>query len=86
MAYIFGKTINTAKGEFKAGQPLPPEWTGKETVRQLRETFGEDVLVTAEGEGETLRMIGARLAAVEKSLEEIKEALSVGASKKKSNA
>lgn len=84
--YVFGKTITTAKGEFKAGQPLPPEWNGKETIRQLRETFGEDVLVTAAGERETLQAIAARLGAVEASLEEIKAALDISKQKKKLNA
>ena len=72
--WTFGKTIETAKGAFQAGQPLPLEWTGKETIRQLRERYGDDVLVDA---GLANASVEARLKAIEQSLEDIKRELGV---------
>ena len=72
--WTFGKTIETTKGAFQAGQPLPLEWTGKETIRQLRERYGDDVLVDA---GLANASVEARLKAIEQSLEDIKRELGV---------
>lgn len=74
MSYSFAKTIETKKGTFNAGQPLPPEWAGKETIRQLRERYGEDVLVDS---GLANASVEARLSAIERSLEDIKRELGV---------
>jgi len=84
--YVFGKTIETRKGTFKEGQPLPPEWTGKETIRQLNEQYGEDTVVVPADTHESLAGVAQRLAAIEYSVNEIKEALGVGEKKKKTNA
>ena len=78
MQYVFGKTITTAKGTFAAGEALPEHWTGKETMRQLRETYGNDVLVESRGAAESFAAYGERLAAIEQALVEIKAALGVG--------
>lgn len=84
--YVFGRTIETAKGAFKAGEPLPPEWTGKETIRQLDERFGEGTVLIAQDAHESLSSVAQRLSALEASINEIKEALGVGEKKKKLNA
>lgn len=79
MQYVFGKTISTAKGTFKAGEPLPGHWTGKETMRQLRETYGEDVLVESKSAAETFAAHGEILAAILSALQRIERALRVEA-------
>ena len=84
--YVFGKTIETAKGVFREGQALPMEWTGKETIRQLRETYGEDAVLIPADSRESLSAIGQRLTAIETSVDEIKAAVGVGEKKKKLNA
>lgn len=68
MQYVFGKTITTAKGTFEAGEPLPEYWTGKETMRQLRETYGQDVLVESRGAARTFAAIAESLARIEAAL------------------
>ena len=74
MNYSFGKTIETRKGTFQAGTPVPPEWTGKETIRQLREQYGDDAVVDAALANASVEM---RLKAIEQSLEDIKRELGV---------
>ena len=74
MNYSFGKNIETRKGTFQAGQPVPPEWTGKETIRQLREQYGNDAVVDTALINASVEV---RLAAIEKSLEEIKRELGI---------
>lgn len=75
MSWVFGKSIETRHGSFSPGQPIPPEWDTRETRRQLVEQFGKDVL--AQGGSASNEALAARLAAVERSLEEIKEALGI---------
>ena len=75
MSWVFGKAIETRRGSFAVGQPLPPEWDTRETRRQLVEKFGDDVL--ARGGGASNEAVTARLTAIEQSLETIKEALGV---------
>ena len=75
--WVFGKSIETLKGNFEAGVPLPPEWDTRETRAQLVEKFGADVLV----QGNTLST-GARFDAIEKSLAQIKAALGIKEEKK----
>jgi hypothetical protein len=74
MSYEFGKDIKTAKGDFKAGQPLPLEWTGKETIRQIRERYGEEAVMDA---GLANASVNARLASIEESLSDIKRELGI---------
>ena len=83
VAYIFGKTIETKKGAFKEGQPLPPEWSGPETRRQLREQFGDDVLVLQPDTHDMLAGVNKQLAAIQTDLAEIREALGLGDKEKK---
>jgi hypothetical protein len=85
MGYVFGKTIETAKGVFEKGQPLPPEWTGKETIRQLRENYGEDAVVIPQGE-QSYAELCQMVAALAADVREIKEALGLNEKKKKLNA
>ena len=84
--YVFGRTIETRKGAFKVGQPLPPEWTGKETIRQLNEQYGESTVVIAADAHESLSTVAQRLSALEASINEIKETLGVGEKKKRLNS
>lgn len=72
--YSFGKRVETRKGTFERGQPLPLEWTGKETIRQLREQYGSDAVVDA---GLANASVEARLAAIEESLNDIKRELGI---------
>lgn len=81
--YVFGKTIETRKGTFAVGQPLPPEWTGKDTIKQLREQYGDDVLVVPEDAHSSLSAVSRKLTALETAINEIKEALGIGEEKKK---
>ena len=81
--YVFGKTVETAKGTFNMGQPLPLEWTGKETIRQLREQYGEDAVVIPEDEHESIGKIYQMVAALTADMSEIKESLGIGEKKKK---
>ena len=74
MNYSFGKNVETRKGTFQAGQPVPPEWTGKETIRQLREQYGDDAVVDAALANASVEM---RLKAIEESLNDIKRELGV---------
>ena len=75
MSWVFGKSIETRHGSFSPGQSIPPEWDTRETRRQLVEKFGKDVLV--QGGSASNEALATRLAAVERSLEEIKEALGI---------
>ena len=84
--YVFGKQIETTKGVFQMGQPLPLEWTGKETIRQLRERYGEDAVVIPEDEHESIGRIYQMVAAITADVKEMKEALGIGEKKKKLNA
>lgn len=84
--YVFGKTIQTAKGSYEQGQPLPLEWSGKETIRQLKEKFGDDVLVAYQDEHVSMSAIMQELKSLKESVNEMKEALGVGDKKKKTNA
>lgn len=77
MQYVFGKTITTAKGTYRAGEPLPGHWTGKETMRQLRATYGEDVLIEGKTAAETFTAYGEMLSAVLSALQRIEKVLSV---------
>ena len=74
MNYSFGKIVETTKGTFQAGQPLPLEWTGKETIRQLREKYGEDAVVDAALANASVEM---RLKGIEESLQDIKRELGI---------
>lgn len=84
--YVFGKTVETRKGTFAAGQPLPLEWTGKETIRQLREQYGEDAVVIPEDAQATIGQIFQMIAALQSDMKEMKEALGINEKKKKLNA
>ena len=84
--YVFGKTVETSKGTFRTGQPLPLEWTGKETIRQLREKYGEDSVIVPEDAHESLAAIFKMVAAIEGSVNEIKKAVGIGEKVKKLNA
>ena len=84
--YVFGKTIETTKGVFVEGQPLPMEWTGKETIRQLRERYGEDAVLVPADAHASLAAVCQRLTAIEESLVEIKMAVGISEKKKKLNA
>ncbi len=84
--YVFGKTVETRKGTFVEGQPLPLEWTGKETIRQLREQYGEDAVVIPEDAHATLGQIFKMCAAMQSDVKEMKEALGINEKKKKLNA
>ena len=65
---VFGKAIETRHGNFNAGDPLPSEWTGKETIRQLRERFGEDAVIDKKNASDSFIGFGDRLADIEKLL------------------
>ena len=80
---VFGKLIETRHGNFNAGDPLPPEWTGKETIRQLKEQFGEDAVIDKKSASDSFVSFGDRLTAMETSLAEIKDALGIGKKQKK---
>ena len=84
--YVFGKTIETRKGTFVQGQPIPLEWTGKETIRQLREQYGEDAVVIPEDTQGSIGEIFKMVAALQSDMREMKEALGIGDKKKKLNA
>ena len=79
MSLIFNKTVTTAKETFKAGQPLPGYMSGKETVRQFREQFGEDVFIKGADAGESFAKFGSELAEIKLLLREIAAALSIKA-------
>lgn len=70
--WIFGKSIETRKGNFAAGTPLPPEYDTRETRAQFIGKFGADVLV----QGNAMST-EARFDAIEKSLAQIKAALGI---------
>ena len=74
---VFGKAIETRHGNFNAGDPLPSEWTGKETVKQLREQFGKDAVIDKKAASDSFLSLGERLSVMEESLEEIKSALGI---------
>lgn len=65
---VFGKHIESTHGNFNAGDPLPPEWTGKETIHQLREQFGEDAVIDKKSASDSFIGFGDRLADIEKLL------------------
>jgi len=68
---VFGKAIETKHGNFNPGDPLPPEWTGKETIRQLREKFGPDAIVEKKSTSDSFVSFGDRLADIEKLLADL---------------
>jgi len=68
---IFGKAIETRHGNFNPGDPLPSEWTGKETIGQLREKFGPDVVVEKKSASDSFVSFGDRLADIEKLLADL---------------
>ena len=65
---VFGKYIESTHGNFNAGDPLPPEWTGKETIRQLKKKFGEDAVIDKKSASDSFVGFGDRLADIEKLL------------------
>ena len=67
----FGKAIETRHGSFNAGDPLPSEWTGKETIRQLREQFGQDAVIKRKSASDSFIGFGDRLADIEKLLADL---------------
>lgn len=79
MDWVFNKTIETAKGVFKAGQALPEHWNGPETRKQLREKYGDDVLVESKGAAESFAAFGEMLASILSTLRRIENALNVEA-------
>lgn len=80
--YVFGKTVETRKGTFTVGQPLPLEWAGKETIRQLREQYGEDAVIIPEDAHQSLGEIFKMVATLQSDMKEMKEALGIGEKKK----
>ena len=75
---VFGKAIETRHGNFNAGDPLPSEWQGsKETVRQLREKYGQDAIVDKKAASDSFLSLGDRLSAIEQSLTDIKDSLGI---------
>ena len=70
---VFGKAIETRHGNFNPGDPLPPEWTGKETIRQLREKFGPDAVVEKKSASDSFVGFGDRLADIEKLLASVSD-------------
>ena len=84
--YVFGKTIETTKGTFRAGDALPSEWTGKETIRQLKEKFGEDTVLLPQQTGQSMATVVNDIAEIKAAIVEIRDALGVGEKKKKLNA
>ena len=69
----FGKAIETRHGNFNAGDPLPSEWTGKETIRQLREQFGQDAVIEKKSASDSFVGFGDRLADIEKLLASVSD-------------
>ena len=65
---VFGKAIETRHGNFNAGDPLPSEWTGKDTIRELREKFGQDAVIERKSASDSFVGFGDRLADIEKLL------------------
>ena len=65
---VFGKLIETRHGNFNAGDPLPPEWTGKETIWQLKKQFGDDAVIEKRSAADSFVSFGDRLADIEKLL------------------
>ncbi len=77
MSLIFNKTIQTAKGLFKAGQMLPGYLSGTETVRQFREQYGEDIFIESADASESFAEFGKELTEIKVLLREIAAALNV---------
>ena len=84
--YVFGKTIETGKGTFRAGDPVPSEWTGKETIRQLKEKYGDDAVLLPQQTGQSMAAVASAIVEIKAAIVEIRDALGVGEKKKKLNA
>lgn len=69
--YTFTKQIETRKGTFKEGQAVPPEWTGKETLRQLKQQFGNDVITFEAKQGGSQSDVLAALGIMNQNLARI---------------
>lgn len=86
--FVFTKHVEIPRQRlsFSPGQPVPPEFNNRESLAQLKKTFGEDCVVAKTYVGDSFAGLSERISALEDTIGLIAESLGVKGKKKKQDA